>query len=119
MCLQVGIKNTVWISIALCLLSTSMLVRFGLAKIHMLYHYLHVGCNLPFRGWMVRSYAVVTGCRQGVLMWLYHIDVALGIGELVFKHRPNTIDLNGYLLVVEMGVILMVLRFVLMDLVLF
>ena len=85
----------------------------------MLYHYLHVGCNFSFGGWVVWSHAVVSRCCQSVLVWLYHLDVALSVWELVFEHRPNTIDLNGYLLVVGVGVVLMVLRSGLMGLVLF
>ena len=68
---------------------------------------------------MVWSHAVVARCCQSVLVWLNHLDVALSVGELVFKHWPNTIDLNGYLLVVGVCVVLLVLRSVLMGLVLF
>ena len=67
---------------------------------------------------MVWSHAVVSRCRQSILMWLYHLDVALIVGELVFKHRPNTVDLNGYLLIVGLSVVVVVLRSIPIGLVL-
>lgn len=84
----------------------------------MLNHHLHVSCNLFFDCWIVWSNAIVSGCCQSILVSVYHLDVALSIGELVFKHWPNPIDLDGYLLVVWVGVVLLVLRSVLLGLVL-